>query len=219
MKVGLSEYKLPRSGVLLAGVLEKGELLATAKAVDEASGGVLARAIAGSRFTGATGQWLEVLAPAGTKYDKVLLAGLGAAKKIDGLTFEAAGGAAVQRVLTSGATAMTMASDAVPGAKIGLADQAARLALGAKLGGYRFDKYRTRQKPASKPSLKSVTVTVKGVTEARKAHRPLASLAEGISMTRDLVSEPPNVLYPESLAKHFFSKDWNQEDSKRFGFG
>ncbi len=201
MKVTINEFRLPRAGALVVGVLEKGEMLATAKAVDKKSGGTLSRAMAASRFEGKKGQWLDVLAPAGTKYDRVLLAGLGKADKIDALTLEAVGGGAVGRLQSSGAQTLTVASDAIAGAKPGRDEMAARLVFGATLGGYRFDKYRTRQKPEQKPSLKSVSVIVKGATAARRAYRPLAAAGEGVFLTRDLVSEPANVLFPDDLAK------------------
>ncbi|MDP6709491.1 MAG: M17 family peptidase N-terminal domain-containing protein, partial [Alphaproteobacteria bacterium] len=201
MKVAFSEYKLPRAGALVVGVLDGREMLASAKAVDRQCKGALARAMAASRFEGKKGQWLEVLAPAGSNLDRVLLAGLGKAGDVNGLNLEALGGGAVGRLLTSGVRALSIACDAVSGAKLDRGEMAARLAFGAHLASYRFDKYRTRQKPAQKPSLANVTVTVKGATAARRAYRPLAALGGGVFLTRDLVSEPANILYPDDLAK------------------
>jgi leucyl aminopeptidase len=82
------------------------------------------------------------------------------------------------------------------------ADAAAHLAFGARLASYRFDKYRTKLKPDQKPALKTLAVAVNEPAKARQAYEPLAALADGIFFTRDLVTEPPNVIYPESLAQH-----------------
>jgi leucyl aminopeptidase len=78
---------------------------------------------------------------------------------------------------------------------------AAHMAMGAKLRVYRFDKYKTREKDDSKPTLKSMNFLVTDVAAARKLHGPLDRVADAVSFARDLVSEPPNVLYPESLAE------------------
>jgi leucyl aminopeptidase len=39
------------------------------------------------------------------------------------------------------------------------------------------------------------------VSAAKKAYDPLEKIAESISFARDLVSEPANVIYPETLAQ------------------
>jgi leucyl aminopeptidase len=77
---------------------------------------------------------------------------------------------------------------------------AADLAYGARLRSYRFDKYRTKEKPEHKPSMKELTFLVDGPKAAEKDFEPLDKIAEGVFFTRDLVSEPANVIYPESLA-------------------
>jgi len=74
------------------------------------------------------------------------------------------------------------------------------LAYGANLRSYRFDKYKTQLKDDAKPSVKTMKVLSRATGAARKAYAPLAKIADGVALTRDLVSEPPNVLYPESLA-------------------
>jgi leucyl aminopeptidase len=78
---------------------------------------------------------------------------------------------------------------------------AAQMAFGARLRSYRFDKYRTKEKPEQKPSVKKLTLLVDDPGAAKKLFEPLERLAEGTAFTRDLVSEPANVIYPESLAE------------------
>jgi leucyl aminopeptidase len=201
MKISFAEAKLPKGGALLCGVLKNRVLLSLGKQVDAATGGALARAMKASRFTGEKGQSLEVMAPSGLGVSRVLLAGLGEAEKLEGRTLEDAAGAAVQKLLKSGEKELTIACDAVDGAKLGLPEAAARLAYGARLGGYRFDKYRTTLKDHEKPSLAAVTVAVDGVAAAKRAYAPLDAVADGVFFTRDLASEPANILYPETLAK------------------
>src|SRR5487761_8874 len=78
---------------------------------------------------------------------------------------------------------------------------AADLAYGARLRSYRFDKYRTKEKPEQKPSLKTLSILVEDINAARRRYAPLDRITDGVFFTRDLVSEPANVIYPESLAE------------------
>ena len=53
---------------------------------------------------------------------------------------------------------------------------------------------------AAEPTLARMTVSCKGSATARKVFADIEALNEGVFMTRDLVSEPANELYPESFA-------------------
>ena len=201
MKISFSEAKLPGAGALVVGVMADRKLTASARRVDAETKGAVQRALKAGRFTGAKGQWLEMVAPAGLGADRVLLAGLGKPADIDALALETVGGSAVGKLLASGLETLTFLIDAVEGAVIGLADGAARVAYGAKLAGYRFHKYRTKMKADAKPSLKAVSVGCEEASEARKSFAPLDKIADGVFFTRDLVSEPGNVIFPASFAK------------------
>ncbi len=201
MKITITEPKLPASGAIVTGVLKGGTLLSTGKQLDKATKGALTKAIKASRFTGAKGQWLDVIAPAGVGADRILMGGLGEDKKIDRASLENFGGSALQRLSGSGIKSITIACDPVKGAKADLALGAASLAYGVRLASYRFDKYRTTLKAKEKPSVTSVAVQVKGAAAARRQFKPLDAVADGVYMTRDLVSEPANTLYPASFAK------------------
>ena len=81
------------------------------------------------------------------------------------------------------------------------AEQAARAAFGVVLGAYRFDKYRTTLKPEKMPSIKTVRVVAADPKAAEAAFQPLSAVADGVMFARDLVCEPPNVLYPAEFAR------------------
>ena len=77
---------------------------------------------------------------------------------------------------------------------------AARLAFGASLRAYRFDKYRSNGGEDAQ-TLNHITVVTPAAAAARKAWDDLAAVAEGVALARDLVNEPPNVLYPDEFAR------------------
>jgi leucyl aminopeptidase len=144
---------------------------------------------------------LELLAPANVALNRIVLVGLGQPDKIDALAMEKFASKALRQISLSGESALTLLIDGVKGAKVNPATAAAHAAFGAKLASYRFDKYRTKQKPEDKPSLERIDVGVKGAAAARLAYQPLAKVAEAIFFTRDIVTEPANVIYPISLAR------------------
>ena len=177
--------------VVLAG--PDGALSAGARAADAATNGAVQAAARAARFDGGVGEIVELLAPAGLGHSRLLLVGAGPADKIDAGVAERIGGAIAARLLLSGETT---ASVEVAGVLAG--DLAAHLAHGAMLRAWRFDPYRTRLKDKQKPTLTSLAIVGAGEVGA---HDRLMAIAGGVARTRTLVSEPPNILYPESFVE------------------
>jgi leucyl aminopeptidase len=78
---------------------------------------------------------------------------------------------------------------------------AANIMHGIKLRSYSFNKYKVKTKNKYKKSLKEIEIVVNNVNLAKKFHNPLKALEEGVFLTRNLVSEPANILTPVTLAK------------------
>lgn len=178
---------------------EGGELLPAAKALDTAASGRIQKAMQATRFTGGAGQVVDILAPEGLDFVRVLVIGVGKLDVANGLSVERWGGAAVKRVAASGAEKLVLQPDNLPG--VSKADAGAHAALGARLAAYRFDAYKTKQKPEQQVSLKSVEIVMEGPASARARAEQDQAAAEGVFFARDLVSEPGNVLFPESFAE------------------
>lgn len=174
-------------------------LTAVARQTDTASGGALTRAIEAAGFDGKAGKWLTLLGLEKPALQRLALAGVGDSKTATPQTLEKAAATAIKHLLTSGAKTVALIS---PGSAAGLSggETAAHLALGAVLASYRFDRYRTTLKADQKPTVETVIVVTTDPDGARAAFRPLGEMAEGVRLARDLVSEPANVLYPETFA-------------------
>lgn len=185
----------PSGDALGVAVYEKAALSPSAKALDDASGGTLTRAIKASRFTGDAGQVLEIAAPSGLKAARVVLYGLGAKKQVSGNVYEKAVAAAVKHLLLGGTQTLSLHIDAEDG------ELSSRAALGASLAAYRFDQYRSRLKADRKPSLGTVEIVAADDKAAKKAWKSWEPVAEGVKLARDFVMEPANILYPEEYAK------------------
>ncbi|MEZ5960703.1 MAG: leucyl aminopeptidase [Hyphomonadaceae bacterium] len=178
---------------------EGGELLAAGKALDTAAGGRIAKAMTAANFKGGAGQVTDILAPDGVDFGRVLVIGVGKPDAADGMAVERWAGHAVKRVLTSGAEKLVLQPDALPG--VSKAEAGAHAAMGARLAAYRFDTYRTKLKPEQKPTLTAVEIAMDGPAAAKARAEKDAAIVEGVFFARDLVSEPPNVLYPETFAE------------------
>src|SRR5262249_39810246 len=80
------------------------------------------------------------------------------------------------------------------------------LALGVLLRSYTFERYKTKRKDGEdRPTEVDVTIAVADAAAAGKAWRSRAALVAGVNWARDLVNEPPNVLYPEEFARRIGS--------------
>src|SRR5438270_2847005 len=110
---------------------------------------------------------------------------------------EKLGGTAAARLLTSGETRAV-----IDVSGLGFdADSAARVGLAAALRSWRYDRYRTKLKDKQKPTLTEVTV-VGGAEGAGKRYEDRwQPVVEGVSLTRELVTEPANIIYPESFVE------------------
>ncbi len=201
MKISFVKPGLPVTGVVVVTAIAGGKLSASAAMLDKIAGGAIRRAILGSNFKGNKGQTLNLLAPAGGRLDRVMLVGLGKVIDITDLEMQKLGGriyAGTQQVKKG---LVTIVLDAVTGAKMSASEMASEIAFGANLRSYRFDKYKTKLKPDNKPTIKTLSIACAGFINARKKYISLSKIADGVFFTRDLVSEPPNILYPDTLAK------------------
>ena len=191
MKISFATPALPASGALALPVAQGGALEGLAAEADAATSGALTRAMAASRFDGEAKSVLEIVAPAGLDAERVLLVGAG--KELDERLAEDIGGTVFTRLANSGSKAALLAWPD--------AETAAAAGLGASLAAYRFDKYRTQLKEKDKPTLTALTVAVADPDAARAAHEAASQVAAGVAFARDFVTEPPNLLYPESYAE------------------
>ena len=161
---------------------------------------VAVRAAAIAKFKGKALSTLDILAPAGSKADRLIVLGLGKADKLTAYDWLKAGGAAAAAVKTM--EKVTVFLDA-PGADVGAAE-AADFATGMLLRAYKFDTYKTKKKDDDEDkSPKTVTVTIV-TAKADAATQQFVSakaIAEGVILARDLVNLPPNVLGPIEFAQ------------------
>jgi leucyl aminopeptidase len=164
------------------------------KAVD-----LVKRAAAANQFKGKSGSLLDILAPEGIKIQRLIVVGVGKPSEIKDKDFLKFGGAPAGK-LNAASSAVTVLAELSEGAMT--PEQAAALAIGIRLRAYKFDRYKTKKKDGEDAALRAeISVAVDDLSATRKAFTPGGHIADGVILARDLVNEPPNVLYPEEFAR------------------
>jgi leucyl aminopeptidase len=147
------------------------------------------------RFEGDAASASEHFINDGEGVRRVLVVGTGTGEP--GPSAEKLGGTAVARLLTSGEkkTVIDLSGRGFD------ADTAARVGLAAALRSWRYDRYRTKLKDNQKPTLQEVVIVGGGQGAGDAYTKRWAPVVEGVSLTRELVTEPANIIYPESFVE------------------
>ncbi len=98
--------------------------------------------------------------------------------------------AGAKLVVAAAGKSLTVMAGSIP--------KAAELAMGIALRSYGFDNHKTAQK---ENPVAEITIAHKAFDEMAAAYAPLAAVAEGVHMTRDLINEPANVLTTSEFAR------------------
>ncbi|HEU5017135.1 MAG TPA: leucyl aminopeptidase [Pseudolabrys sp.] len=199
LKLGFGPFAAPAKGVLI--VFCSGQIAfgpATRKALG-ATAGLVTRAAKSDGFTGKSGTVLELVVPDGLKVDRLIVIGASEATEMTAPDLLKLGGQAMAKIPAAAREAVIFAE--LPSGALD-AEQAADLALGARLRGYAFERYKTKRKDERKgPATRSITIVTKDAAAARKSYASRAAVGDGVVLARDLVNEPANILYPAEFAR------------------
>ena len=163
----------------------------------EAGVQALTRLIEVEAFKGKAKASVQTLLPPGARFERAVIVGLGKPDERRPAEATLLGGAAFGALGRAKAATLLMRW---PG---GDPDPAlsADLLLGMRLRAWVFDRYKTKKPDDEETPQRRVTAAVEDPDAAREALAQRLSLAEGVEIARDLVSEPPNILHPEAFAE------------------
>lgn len=196
---------VPAEGTVVVFAEEGRKLTPTAQDLDKQSKGLLSRAADVTDFKGKKEQSVDLIAPQGFKFARLVLVGMEKPSAYGPEDWLNLGG--VVRGLLTGKEAPTAhifleraAGDIAPA-------DIASFALGAQLRGYKFKKYKTKARKkndaaaeANDRGLKKIVIHCADPKAASHAFTPARAIAEGVTLARDLVNEPANVLGPAEFA-------------------
>ncbi|MCC6888852.1 MAG: leucyl aminopeptidase [Hyphomicrobiales bacterium] len=199
LTISFQPWTAPAKGVLVVFCDEQLRLGSAARQVLAPAGDLVSRASAAARFKGKHGSVLDLIAPGGLRVQRLVVVGAGKVAELKAESWVKLGGAAMGRLLSTAAA--TVIADLPGGAP--KPEAIADLVLGMRLRAYSFERYKTKRKPDEdpQPSRIAVGIAVPAVAAARKAWPSRDAVASGVSLARDLVNEPPNVLYPDAFAR------------------
>ena len=204
VKVGFVPLSAALRGVVVVFCDESLRLgSATAKALGAAPD-LIKRAASAGQFKGKDGSILDLLAPEGIKIQRLIVVGTGKAKDGKGKDLKDRNflkyGGILAGKLNAKSEAVTVLAE-LPEAAM-TPDQVSALAAGIRLRAYRFDRYKTKKKEEDEGGVAAaVSIAVADVAAAKKIFEPRSHITDGVVIARDLVNEPPNVLYPDEFAK------------------
>ncbi|MCQ8185591.1 leucyl aminopeptidase [Parvularcula maris] len=179
--------KVPQTGLIVVPVAKDAEPKLPAGL--EGAADDIKRAAKASDFTGKAGQTVSLAGPAAMEAVTIMLIGQGESAASDTTAMRKLGGKAA-----------ALAGKRFEEIAIAAPDGAAKeVAYGAAMRSYTFDKYRRRAEEGDLAKLRKITILT-DEAGAEAGYGDLKALNEGVALARDLVSEPPNVLYPESYA-------------------
>jgi leucyl aminopeptidase len=199
VKTAFAALAAPATGALVVFVGEDLEPSAATAALLGPAQGLIKTGATAAGFKGKGMSTLDLIAPQGLDASRLLVVGLGGEKERADLDFAALGGFVMGRIAAG--TEAAVAFD-LPFAVADPAGAAADFLLGLHLRAYRFDLYKTKKPDdGDKDKPASVTIGLADPGAARRRAKASEALADGVSLARDLVNEPPNVLYPEEFAR------------------
>jgi len=200
MQVTFVKSGLPKKGALVFLTADKGKLPGAADGLPKATLDAVRRALKTESFEAKSGESVRLIEPGDGTFETIIVMGAGPAKDLSVLAVRKAGAELYKALVQAKTKAATVLFDDFGADDLSIEAITANAAYGALLQSYRFDKYKTKEEENGKPQLDKITFAVEAHTKAKQHYATFDALAEGVFFTRDLVSEPANVLHPVEFA-------------------
>ena len=190
MQIIFDDYKSKIKGLVLVPVFEKGDICPFLKKED--THGFISKAVKADKFEGKEGQICVVF----LSDLRVVLFGAGNKSKVTKVSLQKLGGqlASIAKPLQKEKVYIALDST---GVEMPETEILAQVAFGFGLGAYSFDVY--KQKKEDDIQISEVILLGKNPEEAQEQFEPLAAILDGVYETRDLVSEPSNMMTPSEF--------------------
>ncbi len=152
------------------------------------------------KFEGKAGQKVSMLIPNKGNLQQIILVGAGKHSEFNALAAMKIGGNVISGMKCAKLEDISVIIEARLIEK-NEAEIYANVAYGANLRNYSFDKYKSADKLKDKVEIKQIELVTSQHKQAQEFYKnELEPLAKAIYFSRNLISEPANIMYPESFA-------------------
>ena len=167
--------------------------------LDENLKALIAKASVLRKFTAKAEQKVTILLPYEDSMLQIILLGAG---KIEGLNSLEAMNVGAKIIVGMKCVKLEKISVIVENRMLNHGSEVhADLAFGASLRNYSFDKYKSSDKLEGKLNIEQIEFVTDSFSQAEEVFvKELKPIAEAVCFSRDLISEPANIIYPESFA-------------------
>jgi leucyl aminopeptidase len=173
-------------------------------AVNQALGGWISDLIAEQSYKGKLNSVLDVPTFGTIPAKRVLVIGLGKREEFGAEQIRQVVATAVKRAKDLKAKTVVTLLHGAGIAGLPTAECAQAVAIGALLGGYAFDKYKTAPKDEPKAELERVIIVEHDAGKLGDIEHGVATgriIADAANLARDLANEPPDLVTPSELAR------------------
>lgn len=169
---------------------------AVAKQIGSKAVDLIAKAAAAENFKGKAKSSMSIVVPNGLTVDRLIVVGVGGEKERADVDFVQLGGLISGK--TNGKTATAVLD--LPGMEVS-PEAVADMALGIQMRRYSFDRYKTKKDDSGeKKGGSRLVLSVADPAAVKKVYKAREGVLQGVTLARDLVNEPPNVLGPQEFA-------------------
>ncbi|MBN9565883.1 MAG: leucyl aminopeptidase [Alphaproteobacteria bacterium] len=183
---------------VISGCGEDLSISSTLAATNSEEFSFITQALKSKSFTGKSGKYAEATVPNKKSPTLVGMVGYGDISKFTAAKIVALGGSIASYIKTISGDDVCIIMDNLKADSLTDAQIAANLAYGLLLKSWAFDKYKKPKDDAPKLP-KTITFVTPSPDKAEVAFEELKAVADGVFLTRELVSEPCNIIYPETF--------------------
>ena len=200
VKVSFVSTSVTKKDLVIVILDESMELGKNIASLDKEYNGIISSSVNEKKLNKKKGSSLHLFANKGKNIQEILLYCVGDIKNYNFDKADRIGGS-VFAFISKTISNLTIYIEPNKKHKIIHEDLAARIVHGMQLRSYTFYKYKIKNKNKHNFALKEIEIITKDSSLAKKYYAPLKSLEEGVYLTRNLVSEPANILTPKTLAE------------------
>lgn len=174
-----------------------------ARSLDKEADGTIAKAFNENNFRGEENKNLTISMPQSTKISRIIFQGLGPQDTLNRERLLEAGGALARALTKEYRCEINLLEFQIK--SFSPEEIANDLALGIMMKSWSFRRYKTASEAnniscSDVSKLEEVSFVVPNPTKAEDLFVNTRAIEEGISLSRNLSMEPPNILYPRSMA-------------------